>query len=284
MLWTSPHGRRLPDWRARTLIMGIVNTTPDSFSDGGRWLEPSAAADQAERLAREGADVIDLGAESTRPGGEPVDEAEELRRLIPAVREVRRRLPDTPISADTRKRAVARAAVEAGADILNDVQGGAEPDPRWPSLAPVAAELGCPWILMHNRARPHGPDLWAEVLADLGTAVARAEAAGVGRAQLWLDPGFGFGKTPAENLELVGRLERLTSLGLPVLLGTSRKSTLGAVLGRPDPAGRLPGDAACAAWGISRGAAMIRVHDVAALAPVARMADALRRGRAWRPA
>lgn len=262
--------------------MGIINVTPDSFSDGGRWANPEAAAAQAERLVAEGADVVDLGAESTRPGASPVDAAEELGRLVPAIREIRRRLPDIPISADTRKREVARAAVEAGADLLNDVQGGAEPDPRWPSLGPVAAELGCPWILMHNRARPHGADLWGEVRAELGAAIARAEAAGVPRRQLWLDPGFGFGKTPAENLELVGRLERLTGLGLPVLLGTSRKSTLGKVLGEPDPARRGPGDAACAAWGISRGAAMIRVHDVAALVPVARMADALRRGRAWR--
>lgn len=282
MIWTSPHGRRLPDWRERTLIMGIVNVTPDSFSDGGRWMDPQAAAAQAERLAAEGADVVDLGAESTRPGASPVELEEELGRLVPAIAEIRRRLPNLPISADTRKGEVAAAAVAAGADILNDVQGGAEPDARWPSLAPVAAALGCPWILMHNRARPHGEDLWGEVLADLRAAVARAEAAGVPRRQLWLDPGFGFGKTPAENLELVGRLERLTALGLPVLLGTSRKSTLGRVLGEPDPARRLPGDAACAAWGIGRGAAMIRVHDVAELAPVARMADALRRGRAWR--
>lgn len=263
--------------------MGIVNVTPDSFSDGGNWATPEAAGDQAERLVEAGADLLDLGAESTRPGGSPVEEAEERARLIPALREIRRRLPQVPLSADTRKVAVARAAIEAGADILNDVQGGAEPDPRWPSLGPLAAELGCPWILMHNRSRPHGEDLWAEVLADLATAVARAEAAGVERRQLWLDPGFGFGKSPAENLELVGRLERLTALGMPVVLGTSRKSTLGAVLGEPEPARRLPGDAACAAWGISRGAAMIRVHDVAALRPVARMADALRRGRAWRP-
>jgi dihydropteroate synthase len=264
--------------------MGIVNVTPDSFSDGGNWVTPEAAAGQAERLVAAGADVLDLGAESTRPGGEPVDASEEQARLIPAIREIRRRLPDIPLSADTRKAAVARAAIAAGADILNDVQGAADPDPRWPSLAPVAAALGCPWILMHQRARPHGKDFWGEVLSDLTAAVARAEAAGVPRRQLWIDPGFGFGKTPAQNLEVVGRLDRLTTLGLPVLLGTSRKSTLGAVLGETDPARRLPGDAACAAWGIGRGAAMLRVHEVAALAPVARMADALARGLRWRPA
>lgn len=263
--------------------MGILNVTPDSFSDGGRWEDPAAAAEQAERLVAEGADVLDVGAESTRPGGEPVAESEELARLVPAIREIRRRLPKVPISADTRKAATARAAIQAGADILNDVQGGAEPDPRWPSLGPVAAELGCPWILMHNRSRPHGADFWDEMLGEVGAAIRRAEAAGVPRSQLWVDPGFGFGKTPPENLEALGRLDRLTALGLPVLVGASRKSTLGLVLGERDPGKRGAGDAACAAWAVALGASMVRVHDVAGLRPVIRMADALRRGRAWRP-
>lgn len=277
MLWTSPHGRPLPDWRARTLLMGILNATPDSFSDGGRWLEPEAAAARAAELHAAGADVIDVGAESTRPGATPVEETEELRRLIPAIRAIRARLPETPISADTYRPGVAQAAIEAGADILNDVWGGARASGR-PSLASVAAACKCPWILMHNRSAPGTGDLWPEMLGDLREAVARAEAAGVARAQLWIDPGFGFGKTHAQNLEAVGRLSRLVALGLPVLLGTSRKSTLGQVLGEADPLARAPGDAACAAWGIAQGAAMLRVHDVAAIRPVARMADALRRG------
>lgn len=281
MLWTSPHGRPLPDWRVRTLLMGIINTTPDSFSDGGRWLDPEAAATQAGSLHAAGADVIDVGAESTRPGATPVEEAEELRRLIPAIRAIRSRLPQVPISADTYRPKVAEAAIEAGADILNDVWGGARASGH-ASLAPVAAACKCPWILMHNRLSPDSGDCWPGLLGDLREAVARAEAAGVARAQLWVDPGFGFGKTHAQNLEVLGRLNRVAALGLPVLLGTSRKSTLGQVLGESDPLARAPGDAACAAWGVAHGAAMLRVHDVAAVRPVARMADALRRGeRGW---
>lgn len=281
MLWTSPHGRTLPDWRVRTLLMGIVNTTPDSFSDGGRWADPDAAASHAAALHAAGADVIDVGAESTRPGATPVEEAEELRRLIPAIRAIRARMPDVAISADTHRQRVAQAAIEAGADILNDVWGGARTADR-PSLGPVAADCKCPWILMHNRPSPISGDFWAEMLGDLRESVARAETAGVARDQLWIDPGFGFGKTHAQNLEAVGRLSRVVALGLPVLLGTSRKSTLGQVLGAADPLARAPGDAACAAWGIAQGASMLRVHDVASIRPIARMADALRRGeRGW---
>jgi len=281
MLWTSPHGTPLPDWRVRTLLMGIVNTTPDSFSDGGKWADPESAAMRAAELHAAGADVIDVGAESTRPGAVPVDESEELRRLVPAIRAIRARLPKVAISADTYRPRVAQAAIEAGADILNDVWGGARDSGR-PGLAPVAAACKCPWILMHNRAAPTAGDFWDDTLGDLRTAILRAEAAGVARSQLWVDPGFGFGKTHAQNLEVLGRLSRIVSLGLPVLLGTSRKSTLGQVLGEPDPLARAPGDAACASWGIAQGASMLRVHEVAAVGPVARMADALRRGaRGW---
>jgi dihydropteroate synthase len=281
MLWTSPHGRPLPDWRERTLLMGILNVTPDSFSDGGVWSEPEAAAERAAELHAAGADVIDIGAESTRPGANPVEEAEELRRLLPAIRAVRARLPQVPISADTYRPKVAEAAIAAGADMLNDVWGGVAVAQR-PSLATVAAACRCPWILMHNRERSVYADFWPELLADLRSAIARAEAAGVARSQLWIDPGFGFGKDAELNLEVLGRLSRVTSLGLPVLLGTSRKSTLGRVLGEPDPMRRGAGDAATAAWGIAQGAAMLRVHDIAALRPVAKMADALRAGRQWR--
>ncbi len=277
MLWTSPHGRPLPDWRSRTLLMGILNVTPDSFSDGGRWADPDAAAAQAVTLHAAGADVIDVGAESTRPGATPIEEAEELRRLIPAIRTIRARLPHVAISADTYRPNVAQAAIEAGADILNDVWGGAKVSQR-PSLAPVAAACKCPWILMHNRLSPSNGYVWPELLADLREAITRAESAGVARAQLWLDPGFGFGKTHGQNLEVLSRLGRIVGLGLPVLLGTSRKSTLGQVLGESNPLARAPGDAACAAWGIAQGAAMLRVHDVDAIRPVVRMADALRRG------
>ena len=281
MRWRSPHGRELPDGKSRVLVMGILNLTPDSFSDGGRWATPEAAARRATELVAAGADILDLGAESTRPGAAALDPTQEAERLLPALRAVRERLPAIPLSVDSRNLAVAEAALGAGADILNDVQGVAPPDPERPSLAGLAAATGAPWILMHNR--PMGPEeaVWPTVAEEAARAVDAALRAGVRREQLWLDPGFGFGKTPAQNLELVGRLSHLVRLGLPVLLGTSRKSTLGKVLGEPDPLRRGPGDAACAAWGVAEGASMIRVHDVAAMVPVVRMAEALRAGRSW---
>lgn len=278
MIWKSPHGRALPDWRRRTLLMGIVNVTPDSFSDGGSCLAPDAAARRAVELHAAGADVIDVGAESTRPGAAPIEPEEELRRLIPAIRAIRARLPDIALSADTYRPQVGQAAIEAGADILNDVWGGAADSDR-PGLGPVAAACGCPWILMHNRKAPAADAFWETLLGELHAAVRRAESAGVPRSQLWIDPGFGFGKTHAQNLEVLGRLGRVVALGLPVLLGASRKSTLGKVLAEDDPLARGAGDAACAAWGVAQGAAMLRVHDVAALRPVIRMAEALRAGR-----
>ena len=260
--------------------MGIVNVTPDSFSDGGKINSPEAAADLAEKLSIDGADVIDVGAESTRPGATPVEATEELRRLIPAIQAIRKRLPKIAISADTYRCEVAEAAIAAGADILNDVWGAA-PDSPQTSLATVAANCRCPWILMHNRAVPVYQDFWPNIIEDFRRALDRAEKAGIPRHQLWIDPGFGFGKSHGENLELLSRLNRITSLGLPVLLGTSRKSTLGKVLQQPDPLLRGAGDAVCATWGIQQGAAMLRVHDVAAVRPVVQMADALRQGQRW---
>ena len=280
MRWTSPHGTQLPDWQARTLLMGIVNVTPDSFSDGGKINSPEAAADLAEKLSGDGADVIDVGAESTRPGATPVEITEELRRLIPAIQAIRKRLPKIAISADTYRREVAEAAIAAGADILNDVWGAA-PDSPQTSLATVAASCRCPWILMHNRAVPVYQNFWPNIIEDFRRALDRAEKAGIPRHQLWIDPGFGFGKSHSENLEVLSRLNRITSLGLPVLLGTSRKSTLGKVLQQPDPLLRGAGDAVCATWGIQQGAAMLRVHDVAAVRPLVQMADALRQGQRW---
>lgn len=279
--WISPHGRVLPDWKSRVLIMGILNLTPDSFSDGGHLATPTAAADRAAELVAAGADILDVGAESTRPGATPVDPGTEAGRLLPCLRAIRERLPTVAISVDSRNLKVAAAALEAGADILNDVQGIAPADPDRPSLAGLAATSGAPWILMHNRAMAPEEAVWPTVADEASRAVEAALRAGVRRDQLWLDPGFGFGKTPAQNLELVGRLSRLVRLGLPVLLGTSRKSTLGKVIGEPDPCRRGPADAACAAWGVSEGASMVRVHDVAAIRPVIRMAEALRAGRMW---
>ena len=247
--WKSPHGRALPDWKSRVLVMGILNLTPDSFSDGGLWATPEAAAARAAELVEAGADVLDLGAESTRPGATPVDPETEAGRLLPCLRAIRERLPAAAISVDSRNLKVAAAALEAGADILNDVQGIAPADPARPSLAVLAAATGAPWILMHNRPMSPEEAVWPAVAEEAARAVEAALRAGVARGQLWLDPGFGFGKGPAQNLELVGRLSHLVRLGLPVLLGASRKSTLGKVLGEPDPARRGPADAACAAWG-----------------------------------
>lgn len=285
MSWTSPHGTPLPDWRKRTLIMGIMNLAPDSFSDGGQLDGEAAALARAETLLSEGADVLDLGAESTRPGATPVDAATELTRLLPIVKALRRRFPQAALSIDTYKPAVALACVEAGADLINDVEGGrfqARPDES--PMGSACARLRCPLILMHRRAQADYQDFWPEVLADLRGSLRRAQSAGMPPQQLWTDPGFGFGKTPAQNLALVRDLSKVAALGFPVLLGTSRKSTLGLVLGETDPLRRGVGNDATAVWGVAQGASMIRVHEVAAIRPVLRMADALRRGEGWGPA
>jgi dihydropteroate synthase len=264
--------------------MGIMNLAPDSFSDGGQLNDEAAALARAEKLLAEGADVLDLGAESTRPGATPVDAAPELARLLPIVKTLRRRFPQAVLSVDTYKAAVARAAVEAGADLVNDVEGGrfearADESP----MGSACARLRCPLILMHRRAQADYEDFWPELLQDLRGSLRCARAAGMPAEQLWTDPGFGFGKTPAQNLMLVRDLSKIAALGFPVLLGTSRKSTLGLVLGEADPLRRGPGNDVTAAWGIAQGASMIRVHDVAAIRSVIRMADALRHGPGWSP-
>ena len=277
MPWTSPHKRPLPSVGARTLLMGIINLTPDSFSDGGRYANVDAAVAHALRLAADGADLLDLGAESTRPGHTPVDEATELARLLPPLTAIRKALPDMPLSVDSFKPGVAEAAIRTGADIINDIRGGAygTSTERSP-MCRLAAQLGTPLILMHNRENPVAPGMfWDSFLAEMQYAVAQARAAGVRDEQLWLDPGFGFGKTPAQNLECLRKLGRLCSLGFPVLLGTSRKSTIGLVLDAPVDE-RDGGTLATNVWGIAQGAAMLRVHDVAAMRPPALMADAIR--------
>jgi len=284
MSWTSPHGTPLPDWRKRTLIMGIMNLAPDSFSDGGQLPDEAAALTRAEQLLAAGADVLDLGAESTRPGAAPVAATTELSRLLPIVKALRRRFPQAALSVDTYKPSVARACVEAGADLVNDVEGGRfEARPDESPMGSTCARLRCPLILMHRRAQADYADFWTEVVQDLRAALRSAQAAGMPAEQLWTDPGFGFGKTPAQNLMLVRDLAKIAALGFPVLLGTSRKSTLGLVLGETDPLRRGAGNEVTAAWGIAQGASMIRVHDVAAIRPVIRMADALRRGPGWTP-
>jgi dihydropteroate synthase len=277
MSWSSPHGTALPDWRRRTLIMGIMNLTPDSFSDGGALPGVDDALRRAEALLGEGADVLDLGAESTRPGAAPVTAADELARLLPVVQALRRRFPQAVLSVDTYKPDVAAAAVAVGADLVNDVEGGrfgARGDES--PMGAVCAAARCPLILMHRRREADYREFWPEMLGDLRTSLHAARSAGMAPEQLWTDPGFGFGKTPAQNLMLVRDLAKVAALGYPVLLGTSRKSTLGLVLDEPDPLRRGPGNDVTAAWGIAQGCSMLRVHDVAATRPVVRMADALR--------
>lgn len=280
MSWISPHGTPLPDWRRRTLVMGIMNVTPDSFSDGGQLPDPDAVLRRAESLLAAGADVLDLGAESTRPGATPVSAQEESARLIPAIKALRRAFPQAALSVDTYKAAVAEAGIEAGADLVNDVEGARfEAAGEASPMAVVCARLRCPLILMHRRRQADYQDFWPEIIADLRGSLKLALGAGIPAHQLWTDPGFGFGKTHAQNLSLVRDLSKIAALGYPVLLGTSRKSTLGQVLDEPDPLRRGPGDVATAVWGIAQGCSMIRVHDVAAIRPVVRMADALRQGR-----
>lgn len=282
MSWRSPHGTPLPSWRERTLLMGILNLTPDSFSDGGQLATPEDALRQAEALLAAGADVLDLGAESTRPGSQPIAADAELDRLLPTLRLLRRRLPHTPLSIDTYKAEVAAAALAEGADVINDIEGArhnlqGDESP----MAQVCARAGCPLILMHRRKEADYKDFWPEIIRDLQGSLRLATHAGIRPEQLWIDPGFGFGKTPAQNLMLVRNLSQLAALGFPVLLGTSRKSTLGLVLGQADPHKREVAHHATVTWGIAQGCAMIRAHDLAALQPVVRTADALRRGPNW---
>lgn len=253
-------------------VMGIVNVTPDSFSDGGRFLDPERAVEHALRLVEEGADVLDLGAESTRPGGgvygegqEKVPAQEEIDRLLPVLEALRPRT-ELPISVDTRKGPVARAALEAGADWINDVGGLVDED-----LRRVVAEAGCPVVLMHSRGDLATmqkdisfDDVVSEVRDELEERLRVAEDSGIERRRIILDPGLGFGKTAEQNLRLIRGLPVLTGLGLPILVGASRKSFLAAASGEPgsEPADRLASSLAAAAWSARLGARIVRVHDV----------------------
>ncbi|MDQ4090834.1 MAG: dihydropteroate synthase [Actinomycetota bacterium] len=233
--------------------MGVLNVTPDSFSDGGRWLDAGAAVEHGLQMVQEGADVIDVGGESTRPGADPVDTDEELRRVLPVIEAL---APHTRVSIDTRKADVAREAVAAGASLVNDVSA---------TLAPVARAAGAGWVAMHMQGDPRtmqqAPayvDVVAEITAFL---VERAEAAGVD--EVWIDPGIGFGKTMEHNLALLAHLDQLVATGFPVVVGTSRKSFLGRLTGGAEPEDRVEASVATAAWALSQGAGMVRVHDVA---------------------
>lgn len=250
--------------RRRFLLMGVINVTPDSFSDGGRFASAQEAVAHGLKLAQEGAHLLDVGAESTRPGSEPVPEEEEKRRLLPVIEGLRRALPELPLSADTTKAAVAEAALEAGADLVNDVSAGLFDE----AMLPLCASRGAPVVLMHLRGRPktmqEAPayeDVAGEVVAELRARVEAAEAAGLEAGQIVVDPGFGFAKLPEHNLEILAHLEALSALGHPILVGASRKSAIGALTGAP-VGERLPGTLALHTAALLKGAQILRVHDV----------------------
>jgi dihydropteroate synthase len=260
--------------------MGILNVTPDSFSGDGLLTadEPVAVAvASARRMVAEGADILDIGGESTRPGHATVGVGEEIARVVPVIAAVRAALPGTPISVDTTKPAVAEAAIGAGADLINDVWGVGPDD----SLARLAAARGVPLVIMHNRTEPVYDDLMSEIVADLAAAVERAVGLGVRASDVIVDPGFGFGKTAEHNLVVLRDLAVLRRLGRPILLGASRKSTLGRVLDLPAE-DRLEATIATTAIGIMGGADLVRVHDVQANVRAARLTDAVVRGT-WHP-
>jgi dihydropteroate synthase len=274
-------------WGSRTYVMGIVNVTPDSFSGDG-LLDSEAAIAHGLRLAEDGADILDVGGESTRPGAQPVDGEEERRRVVPVVDGLSRQTT-LPISVDTYRSETAGAALEAGATLVNDVWGFR----RDPALASVVAKHGACAVATHNRRaapaqdqqaggyfpRVEYADLLADIVACLRESVEILVSAGVPRERIVVDPGIGFGKTPTHNLELLRRLREVRALDLPVLIGPSRKSFIGLALGLP-PDQRVEGTAATVALGIANGADIVRVHDLPAMARVARMADAIVRGPA----
>ena len=301
-------GRRRVRLGERTLIMGALNVTPDSFSDGGLYLDPASAVEHGLDLVRQGADWIDVGGESTRPGSQPVSAEQELQRVLPVIRSLRRKLPSIPISIDTTKAEVADQAVQAGANILNDISG-LRFDPR---LAEVARCYKIPLILMHIRGRPQTmqtrpfvADIMQSVTRGLATSVRRAVSAGLRRSQLILDPGLGFGKSRIQNFQILSHLGKLRRFGLPILVGSSRKSFVQAVAAGTNPDGGVPqgsrsakgaaaywpmmdrragtrhgvslqsGDAAAVVSAILAGAHIVRVHEVDAILPAVRIADAL---------
>ncbi len=279
-------------WGKRTYVMGILNATPDSFSGDGIFAENArlTAVAQAKQFAADGADIIDIGGESTRPGSAPISAEEEMRRVLPVIRHIQQET-DLLISVDTYRAEVAEAALDAGADWVNDVWG-LRMDSR---MAAVVAKYNCPVVIMHNRSQPKDvaqteqlggryvgvayDDLFADILRELQESITLALDAGVRPENIIIDPGIGFGKTVAQNLTLVNGLDRFKTLGYPILLGPSRKSFIGYTLDLP-PDERLEGTAATIAIGIDRGADIIRVHDVRAMARVAKMTDALVRSNA----
>ena len=263
----------------RTLVMGIVNVTPDSFSDGGMFRDPEAAVEHGLRLLGEGADVLDVGGESTRPGSDEVDADEERARVLPVVEGLRRGAAQALLSVDTRKAGVARDALAVGADVVNDIAAGADPE-----MFGVVATAGAGMIMMHMQgepktmqADPRYEDVVAEVRSFLAERLDAAVAAGIGRDRLCVDPGIGFGKTLGHNVELLRAIGSFRDLGVPVLVGPSRKRFIGELSGVEEPAGRLAGSLAAAVWCASQGVEMVRSHDVGETVRALRVVDAIAR-------
>lgn len=265
------------EWGGRTLVMGVLNVTPDSFSDGGRFLDHEAAVAQGIRMAGDGADLIDVGGESTRPGSDEVPEAEEQDRVVPVIKRLAAEL-DVPISIDSRKPPVARAALDAGATLVNDVSAAREP-----GMLDLVRETGAGLVLMHMlgepktmQERPEYDDVVAEVRQYLAECLQQAQAAGIERDRLAVDPGLGFGKTTDHSLRLMREIDAFLDLDVPVVVGPSRKSFIGDALGKLPVDQRMEGTAAAVAWMAARGAHVVRVHDVREMARVVRVVDAIR--------
>ncbi len=278
-VYTLQCGSRRLELGRRTLVMGVLNVTPDSFADGGRFFDRDRAIEHGLAMAREGADIIDVGGESTRPFSEPVSADEEMERVLPVIEALAGEV-DVPVSIDTTKAEVARAALAAGAGMLNDVSAlRFDPD-----MAGVAAESGAPLIVMHMKGTPGDmqedpryEDLIGEIRAFLEEVVRAAVQAGVRREQILIDPGIGFGKTFDHNLQLIRDLDRLSVVGRPLVLGCSRKAFVGHILGK-EADDRDPGTMAAAAAGVLNGAHVVRVHNVAMAVDAVRMVDAVKRG------
>ena len=262
-------GKYTFDTDNRCYVMGILNVTPDSFSDGGKWNDMDRAMAHAEQMIAEGATIIDVGGESTRPGYTMISDEEEISRVVPVIRELKKRF-DVAVSIDTYKSGVARAAVEAGADMVNDIWG-LKYDPK---MADVIAETGAACCLMHNRKEADYTDFVEDMLSDLRETVDLAKKAGIAENKICLDPGVGFGKTYENNLEAINHVDRLLEMGYPVLLGTSRKSVIGLTLDLP-AAERVEGTVATSVVGVMKGCAFVRVHDVKENERAIRMTEAI---------
>jgi dihydropteroate synthase len=266
----------------RTLVMGVLNVTPDSFSDGGRFSDQEIAIAHGREMGTKGAAIIDIGGESTRPGSQPVPEAEQIRRIVPVVRALSGQIPAL-LSIDTTRAAVAEAALEAGAHLVNDISGGVDD----PALLPMVARRAVPIVLMHMQGTPATmqlnptyADVVGEILQFLRDRIATAESIGIDRSSILIDPGIGFGKRMGHNLELLRRLGEFRSVGRPMVVGVSRKGFIGRITGEDLASGRRFGTAAAVAWAVANGAAIVRVHDVEPMAQVVRMIEAIQHGAA----